>query len=140
MQAKRRRSSRVAVIVILAAAAIVIFSVAMRWFGAEKAFPREEASFQIEVLNGTGEPRIGMAVATELRRRGIDVITVDNAERGDFKESILVDRRGAPRLMKTLARLVRCRVIVEQTRDHPYVDATYVIGADRVKGRFRGRS
>ena len=140
MPSKRRRSSRVVVIVVVASAAIVLFSLAVRWFGDGRTPPSEHATFQIEVLNGTGEPRIGMAVATELRRRGIDVVTVDNAERGDFKESILVDRRGEPRLMKTLARTLRCRVIVEQTRDHPYVDATYVIGADRTKGRSRGRT
>ena len=140
MAARRRRSSRVAVIAVVSAAAVVLFSLAVRWLGEGNAPPREQTPFQIEVLNGTGEPRVGMAVATELRRRGIDVVAVDNAERGDFKESILVDRRGEPRLMKTLARMLHCRVVVEQTRDHPYVDATYVIGADRMKGRSRGRS
>ena len=140
MPATRRRSSRAAVIVVLASAAIVLFSVAVRWLGAGKEPRRELGPFQIEVLNGTGESRIGMAVATDLRRRGIDVLTVDNAERGDFKESILVDRRGDPQLMKALARMLGCRVVVEQTRDHPFVDATYVIGADRMKGRARGRS
>lgn len=140
MPAKRRRSPRAAVIVVLVSAALVLFSLAVRWLGVGKGVPREQGPFQIEVLNGTGEPRIGMAVATELRRRGIDVLAVDNAERNDFKESILVDRRGDPRLMKTLARMLHCRMVVEQIRDHPFVDATYVIGADRTGRRSRGRS
>ncbi len=140
MMAKRRRSSRVVLVVVLASVAIVSFSLAVRWLGADRELPGAPSAVQIEVLNGTGEPRVGMAVATELRRRGIDVVSVDNAERGDFRESVLVDRRGDPRLMKELARTLGCRTIVEQIRDHPYIDATYVIGADRVKGRSRGRS
>jgi hypothetical protein len=140
MPVNRRRSSRGPAVVVLAAVAVVLFSLGVRWLGAREDLPLEQGTIQLEVLNGTSEPRVGMAVATELRRRGIDVISVDNADRGDFRESILVDRRGDPRLMKTLARMLRCRLVVEQTRDHPYVDATYVIGADRAKGRSRARS
>ncbi len=140
MVGKRRKRSR-AVIVIAGFLCLLAFSLSVRWLGLGPRLAREEgAPFQIEVLNGTGEARIAMEIAKELRRCGIDVLIVDNAERSDFKESILIDRKGNARLMKKLGKLLGCREILEQTRSAPLVDATYIIGYDRVKASSRWRS
>lgn len=137
--ARRRRAPR-AVIVAALLAVLVGFSLAVRWLGFGKRFVREEAPFQIEVLNGTKEAGVAMEVAKELRRRQVDVLIVDNAERLDFRESVLVDRKGNPPLMRRLAKMLDCRVIVEQIPPAPLVDASYIVGYDRVKGPGRGRS
>ncbi len=130
---RRRRSRAVWALALVAIAAAL--SLAVRWFGMGPRGGGEELSFQIEVLNGTRTPGIAMEVAKELRRRGVDVLIVDNAERLDFRESILVDRAGDPRLAKRIARVVGCREIVSQVRERPLVEATYIVGADRLKGR-----
>jgi hypothetical protein len=114
--------------------ALVAFSLVVRWLGPGKRFSREEAPFQIEVLNGTRETGAGMEVAKELRRRRVDVLLIDNAERLDFRESVLVDRKGNQPLMRTLAKMLDCRTIVEQISPAPLVDATYIVGYDRVRG------
>ena len=107
MIGRRKRRSR-AIIFVALLAGLIGFSLAVRWLGLGARFAREEEpAFQIEVLNGTKETGIAMDVAKELRRRGIDVLIVDNAERFDFKESVLVDRRGNPRLMRRLAKTAR---------------------------------
>jgi len=137
---RRKRSSRT-LIAAAVAFALVGFSLAVRWLGIGRDFFRGggEAPFQIEVLNGTEEKGIAMAVARELRFAGIDVLIIDNAERFDFGESVLVDRKGNPRLMKRLSKALGCREILEQISPAPLVDATYIIGDDRAKQRSRGR-
>jgi hypothetical protein len=137
---RRKRRSRAGV-VIACVVCLIALSLAVRWL---RVGPRpartEEPPFQIEVLNGTTELRVAMDVAKELRRSGIDVLIVDNAERSDFKESVLVDRRGNARLMRRLGKLLRCRNILEQTKSAPVVDATFIVGYDRVKPAPRARA
>jgi len=133
MIGRRKRRPR-AIILVALLAGLIGFSLAVRWLGLGARFARdEEPAFQIEVLNGTRETGIAMDVAKELRRRGIDVLIVDNAERLDFGESILVDRRGNPRLMRRLAKTIGCRMILEQVHPAPLVDATYIVGYDRIR-------
>jgi len=140
MVGRRKRRSR-AIFVVALAVGLIGFSLVVRWFGLGARLARdEEPAFQIEVLNGTREAGIAMEVAKELRGRGIDVLIVDNAERLDFRESVLVDRRGNPRLMRRLAKTLQCRTILEQVQPSPLVDATYIIGSDRIRPAAGGRS
>jgi len=140
MIGKRRKRPRAMLLVALIAC-LVGFSLAVRWLGLGARFAsRDEAPFQIEVLNGTKEAGIAMEAAKELRRIHVDVLIIDNAERVDFKESVLVDRKGNPKLMRRLAKMLGCRIILEQLSPAPLVDASYIVGYDRVAGRARGRS
>lgn len=137
----RRKKRPRAIILVALLAGLIGFSLAVRWFGLGARFARDaEPVFQIEVLNGTKETGIAMDVAKELRRKGIDVLIVDNAERLDFGESVLVDRRGNPRLMRRLAKTLGCRMVLEQIDPAPLVDASYIVGYDRIPGSGRGRS
>lgn len=133
----RRRRSRAAWALVIVAIAAAL-SLAVRWFGVRPRGDAAEPSFQIEVLNGTRAPGIAMEVAKELRRRGVDVLVVDNAERFDFRESILVDRTGNERLARRIARVVGCREVVSQVRERPLVEATYIVGADRLARKGAG--
>ncbi|MDD4858051.1 MAG: LytR C-terminal domain-containing protein [Candidatus Krumholzibacteria bacterium] len=139
MTPKRKKRSR-AIIVAALFVAVAAFSLAVRWLGLGTRFVSEEEPFQIEVLNGTKEGGAAMEAAKHLRRRQIDVLVVDNAERFDFRESVLVDRKGNPRLMRRLAKMLDCRVIVEQVSPAALVDASYIVGYDRLKASGRGRS
>jgi hypothetical protein len=67
---------------------------------------------------------------------GIDVLIVGDAERYDFAESILIDRRGNPALMKKLSRFLGCRRVLKQVQTRPLVDATLIIGNDVRKLRI----
>lgn len=135
----RKSSSRKAhnygLLLLAAAIAVAAFSIAARWTGMLANFQTSQEKFQIEILNGTKEPRAAMEVAKALRKQGVDVLVVDNAERDDFQTSVLVDRIKNKRLARRIARIVGCKEVIEQVRDKPLVDATLVIGADRVKRR-----
>lgn len=107
-------------------------SVGARWLGLTERFPVETREFQMEVLNGTGRTGLAMQAAIELRKAGVDVLIVGDAEHYRFDESILVDRRGDPELMKKLSRLTGCRRVILQAQREPMVDVTFVLGRDLI--------
>ena len=90
----------------------------------------------MEVLNGTGEPGIAIRTTMQLRMMGIDVKIEGNADRFDFRESMLIDRRGNPELMKSLSRRLGCRRVIQQIQERPEVDVTLIIGWDRDRLRL----
>ena len=109
---------------------VLAVSIAARWIGLSERIPEEEMDFQMEVQNGTGRAGLAMKAAIELRKAGIDVLVVGDAEHYRFGESILVDRKGDPDLMKKLSKLTGCRRIVLQVQREPLVDVTLVLGRD----------
>ncbi len=111
---------------------ISVISVGVRWSGLVEQFPEERKDFQVEVLNGTGRNGLAMKTAMELRRAGVDVLVVGDAEHYRFGESILVDRKGDPKLMKRLSSLMGCRRVILQVQREPLVDVTFVLGYDMI--------
>ena len=135
MPGKRKKKGRPlgGVLAVSALVVIMAFSLAVRWWGRLRNVDRKEYRFRLEVLNGTGESGVAMETAMELRKRGIDVLIVGDADRYDFEESLLIDRRGNDKLMARLSRILGCRRIIQQIQKHPLVDATFIIGKDRHK-------
>lgn len=137
--ARRRSGSggRRAAAAILAVTAVMVLSLAMRWVRIPSRTGADPEPFQVEVLNGTGEPGVARDVTMQLRRIGIDVLLEGNAERFDFPESILVDRRGNPDLIRRLQRRLGVRNVVVQVQPGALVDATLVVGHDRERLRLQ---
>ena len=111
---------------------IAAVSLLVRWSGLVERFPEERKEFQMQVLNGTGITGHAISTAKELRKAGIDVLIVGDAEHYCFDESILVDRRGDPELMKRLSRLTGCSKIILQVQREPLVDVTFILGHDSI--------
>ena len=65
--------------IIVIALLLMAFSIAVRWSGIGGNLSVPEEPFQIEVLNGTGEPGVAREVTMKLRRMGIDVLIEGNA-------------------------------------------------------------
>jgi hypothetical protein len=86
-------------------------------------------NIRIEVLNGTGEKGLGRTVARELMKRRIDVLSVDNADRFDYSETVLVVRKKKPEV-ESLFEMLGCRRRVEQLSADSRVDATLIVGDD----------
>jgi len=131
--AKRRKKTRFVTgpgLAILLAFLVILVSLTVRWLGSDWIPDTDGEPFQIEVLNGTGEDGIALKTAMELRKIGIDVLLIGDAEQYDFEESLLIDRKGNPSLMKKLSRLTGCKRILKQTSDHSIVDATFIVGGD----------
>lgn len=87
------------------------------------------SQFRVEVLNGAGIPGLANAGKRCLHRRGIDVIDARNADRFNYGESIIMQRRPEADV-EALGKLIGCDNIVEQRMENSLVDATIILGAD----------
>lgn len=134
---KKNRGFPAAAVVMTMVVVLMGLSLAVRWSGIGRNLSVPEVPFQIEVLNGTGEPGMAREVTMRLRKMGIDVLIEGNAERFDYRESVLVDRKGNPALMRKLSRRLGVGRVVTQIQERPRVDATLVIGWDRERLRLR---
>jgi hypothetical protein len=121
----------------LAVTVLMAVSLALRWGRLIPREGREPEPFQVEVLNGAGEPGLAREVTMQLRRLGIDVLLEGNAERYDFPESILIDRRGNPDLLRRLQRRLGVRRTIVQVKPDALVDVTLVVGHDRERLRLQ---
>jgi hypothetical protein len=134
---KKKRSIAPAEVIIVLALILMAFSIAVRWSGIGRKLAVPEEPFQIEVLNGTGEPGVAREVTMRLRRMGIDVLIEGNAQRFDYRETILVDRKGNPELMKKLSRRLGVSRVITQIQERPRIDATLIVGWDRERLRLQ---
>jgi hypothetical protein len=139
MAAKKKKKKGISFSAALVAVAILLmaFSIVVRWSGIGKNLSVPEEPFQIEVLNGTGEPGVARKVTMKLRKMGIDVLLQGNAGHFDYRESVLVDRKGNPELMKKLSRRLGVKTVVTQVQERPRVDVTLIVGWDRERLRLQ---
>jgi len=84
---------------------------------------------RIEILNGTGESGLAQKTARALRTGGVDVLKAGNADRFDYRESVLIARTRNGNI-EDLATRLHCRNVIEQLKGGSLVDATLIIGAD----------
>jgi len=76
-----------------------------------RALPEEEAepdvrSLRLEVVNGSGTPRAGRAVADELQMRGLDVYAVRTESRRAARTAVVDLREHDGRNAKSVARVL----------------------------------
>ena len=139
MAAKKKKKKDFPWAAALIATAVILMglSIVVRWTDIGKNLSMPEESFQLEVLNGTGEAGVARDVTMKLRKMGIDVLIEGNAGNFDYRETVLVDRKGNPELMEKLSRRLNIKRVVTQIQEKPRVDATLVIGWDRERLRLR---
>ena len=80
---------------------------------------------------------VGANQASSFWKMGVDVLIEGNAGRFDYRETILVDRKGNPELMKKLSKRLGVSRVIIQIQDKPRVDATLVVGWDRERLRLQ---
>ncbi|MFQ5907089.1 MAG: LytR C-terminal domain-containing protein [bacterium] len=118
---------------------LVIFFTASLVFRVVHELPymKEEsvpAGIRVEVLNGSGHDRMARKVAAILRRRGFDVVNIDNAESQDFERTVVVDRVSSDmRYAKILARKIGCEQIIAQPDPSLYLEVSVIVGNDCMK-------
>lgn len=132
-RSKRGRSGGERLLVAAFAAALVLCGASiavgvMNWMTRAHGHDVTE-DIRIEVLNGTGERGLGRVVARALMKKRIDVLSVGNADKFDYEETILIARtRNAA--VEPLGEMLGCGRFIEQLKDDSMVDATLIIGAD----------
>ena len=121
--------------VVALAAAVVALAGSWVWahFLAPGAAVRRSAPrpIRVQVLNGSGEPRVGLRVAEFLRAGGYQVVEVRNADRGDYFATFVVARRADLSMAREVAHYLGGPPLVRQAWDSELADVTVLVGGDR---------
>ena len=130
----RRRSASKAVVGLLAAVGCLALAACQGDAGA-RAFPipgERGGRVVVEVLNAGGRPGAARLGALTLRRAGIDVVYVGNADAGALDSTQIVVRRGSVatgQRVRAALKLGRVSVAPDSTR---LLDVTVLLGRDFV--------
>ena len=112
-------------LVLVLCAASITFGLFVRQTGDDgRARP-----LRVALLNGTGIPGIAADAQAGLVRLGVEVVEVGNAERFDYRESILVARKRGGEV-SLLGEAIGCGHVVRQLDREAFEDASLILGAD----------
>lgn len=124
------RARKIRGILMAAIGAVVVASVFYGAWSRQVAGTITPLDLQLEVLNGTGSSGIAREYADGLRRLGIDVKLVGNADAFDYPQTLLLSRRGRLEDLRRLGRRIGCDRVIEQVDEDLFVDGTLVLGKD----------
>jgi len=91
---------------------------------------------RVQVLNGSGEPGIGVRVASFLREGGFRVVEVRNADRSDYFASLVVARTADLSIARQVAHYLGGPPLIQQRWDTGAADVSVLIGSDRSRLRL----
>ncbi|MBN2535595.1 MAG: LCP family protein [Spirochaetales bacterium] len=103
----------------------------------EDAFDDEVLTVTLEILNGTEVNGLASRTARLFQSYGYDVISVSNADQGNYTSTIILDRKGRIDIAKKVAEIIKCeRVRTEiKSSEGESADITIILGKD-----FDGKS
>jgi len=93
------------------------------------AVPPSRDRIVVEVLNGTTRPGLARVGTRWLRREGIDVVFLGNAEEA-AESTLVISRRGPPALAERVAHGLGVGKVVTAADTLRRVDVTVILGAD----------
>jgi hypothetical protein len=87
---------------------------------------------QLDVLNGSGAPKLSQRFTDYLRARGFDVVEMGNYKDSKVEKTRVIDRAGHPEAAQQVAEAlgVPKTGVVQQIDRNSYLDVTVVIGKD----------
>jgi len=74
-----------------------------------------ERTLTVEVLNGTAITGLAGRTAEMLRSFGYDVISIGNADRNNYENTVVIHRSGDDGMVRTFADVIRCNNIRRET-------------------------
>ena len=85
---------------------------------------------RIQLLNGSG--RVGLAgeLASYLRDGGFDVLEVSNADRTDYRATLVVARTERPGPSRVVAEYLGTGHVIQQVGTQELIDVTVIVGRD----------
>ena len=89
-------------------------------------------TIQLDVLNGSGTPRLGQRFTDYLRARGFDVVEMGNYKEPGIEFTRVIDRAGDQAAARQVAEAlgVARERITQQIDKNAYLDVSVVIGKD----------
>ncbi len=131
MAKKESRESRVLDIAIaLLFLVIAAFGVSAALRVGPQPVGKPKQQIRIELLNGSGRAGLAGELASYLRDGGFDVMEVSNAERSDYRSTLVVNRTEAPEPGKVVAEYLGTRHVIQQEGTQEMIDVTVIVGRD----------
>ena len=91
---------------------------------------KPKQQIRIELLNGSGRAGLAGELASYLRDGGFDVMEVSNADRSDYRSTLVVNRAAAPEPGKIVAEYLGTRHLIQQEGSQEMIDVTVIVGRD----------
>ena len=85
---------------------------------------------RIELLNGSGRAGLAGELASYLRDGGFDVLEVSNADRSDYRATLVVNRTDATEPGRVVAEYLGTRHVIQQISSQEMIDVTVIVGRD----------
>lgn len=85
---------------------------------------------RIELLNGSGRAGLAGELASYLRDGGFDVLEVSNADRSDYRSTLVVNRTESPQSGRIVAEYLGTRHLIQQVGTQEMIDVTVIVGRD----------
>ena len=91
---------------------------------------RPKQPIRIELLNGSGRAGLAGELASYLRDGGFDVLEVSNADRSDYRATLVVNRTEVTEPGRVVAEYLGTRHVIQQISSQEMIDVTVIVGRD----------
>ena len=85
---------------------------------------------RIQLWNGSGRSGVAAELASYLRDGGFDVLEVANADRSDYRSTIVVSRTQNPEPARVVAEYLGTTHVIQQAGSQEMIDVTVIVGRD----------
>ena len=95
-----------------------------------KAAIKPKQPIRIQLWNGSGRSGLAAELASYLRDGGFDVLEVSNADRADYRATLVVNRTENTDPGKVVAEYLGTSHVIQQVGSQEMIDVTVIVGRD----------
>jgi LytR cell envelope-related transcriptional attenuator len=95
-----------------------------------RAVSKPKQPIRIQLWNGSGRSGLAAELASYLRDGGFDVLEVANADRSDYRSTLVVNRTDNPVPAGVVAAYLGTRHVIQQADSQEMIDVTVIVGSD----------
>ncbi len=109
---------------------IAAFAISAAVRVAPQAIGKPKQPIRIQLWNGSGRAGLAAELASYLRDGGFDVLEVSNADRSDYRSTLVVNRSENPDPARIVAEYLGTRHVIQQAGSQEMIDVTVIVGRD----------
>lgn len=95
-----------------------------------QAVGKPKQPIRIQLCNGSGRSGLAAELASYLRDGGFDVLEVSNADRSDYRSTLVVNRTENSEPAKVVAEYLGTGHMIQQAGSQEMIDVTVIVGRD----------
>jgi hypothetical protein len=95
-----------------------------------QAVIKPKQPIRIQLWNGSGRSGLAAELASYLRDGGFDVLEVSNADRSDYRATLVVSRTENPEPARVVADYLGTSHVIQQAGSQEMIDVTVIVGRD----------